>query len=159
MWLLLGLVTCACNYMLKMPQYLESSLTILFSWSQEFEKNNETKFKRRMKLSFDLNWLFLFFLFTVCLCCFSEHVSFHGLQIWYCGGSFRARNDLGRGSKSHFPPALFFFSEVEIRLHTALPLIRPGSVHSDSTKWDSCGWAFTDQLCLSLSVWGCYCLV
>ena len=45
-------------------------------------------------------------------------------------------------------PALFFF-EVEISLHTLIPLFMPWSVHSGSVSWDYWGWMFPDKLCLS----------
>ena len=39
-------------------------------------------------------------------------------------------------------PLFFFFFEVEMSLHTPIPLFRPGLVHSGSASWDDSGWAF-----------------
>ena len=41
---------------------------------------------------------------------------------------------------------LSFFFEVEISLHTLIPLFMPGSVHSGSESWDNCGQMFPDKL-------------
>ena len=41
---------------------------------------------------------------------------------------------LGDYSIVHSLPVLFFFFEVEISLHTLIPLLRKGSVHSGSVN-------------------------
>ena len=43
----------------------------------------------------------------------------------------------GDCSTIHSPPALFL--RVEIRSHTLISFLRPGSVHSGSVSWDDCG--------------------
>ena len=45
------------------------------------------------------------------------------------------------------PPCtfFFFFFEVQISLHTLIPLFMPGSVHSGSASWHNCGRMFPDK--------------
>ena len=45
-------------------------------------------------------------------------------------------------------PCLHFFFYVEISLHTLIPLLMSGSVHSGSASWDDC-----DQVFLRLHKW------
>ena len=44
---------------------------------------------------------------------------------------------------------LFVFIEVEISLHTLIPLCMPGSVHNGSAGWDDCGRMFPDKMPVS----------
>ena len=48
------------------------------------------------------------------------------------GGYFAAYEDIGRMLDRYSPPAIFSFFAVEIRSHTLIPLIRPGSA---SPQW------------------------
>ena len=51
----------------------------------------------------------------------------------------------------HSPSApFFFFSKVDISLHTLIQLFRPGSVHSGSASWDDCGRVFPQQVACEL---------
>ena len=63
---------------------------------------------------------------------------------------FLACKDFGRMFDHLLPICTFFFF---FRLLTLIPLFRPGSVHSGSASWDDCGWAFPDELCVSLFPW------
>ena len=57
---------------------------------------------------------------------------------------------LGKCSKIHSLPALSSsFFKVEIRLHTLIPLFRPGSVHSGSASGDDHGWVLRNDLPVS----------
>ena len=59
---------------------------------------------------------------------------------------------LGEGSIFHSLLALFFF-KMEINLHTQIPFLSLGSVHSGSVSRDVCGWVFPDELCASSFPW------
>ena len=49
-------------------------------------------------------------------------------------GLFLVCEDFGRMLDNSYPTCAFFFFKVEIRLHTLIPLFRPGSVHIGSVS-------------------------
>ena len=56
------------------------------------------------------------------------------------GGFILARNDFWEIVQALIPHQHIFFSfEMEISLHTLIPLFIPGSVHSGSASWDDYG--------------------
>ena len=67
------------------------------------------------------------------------------------GGFFLACQDFGRRLGHSIPAStFFFFFEVEISSRALIPLLRPGSVHSGSARWDERGPIITRTLkCLT----------
>ena len=63
---------------------------------------------------------------------------------------FLACKGFGRMNDHSFPDFGFFLSfKVEISSRTLIPLLTPGSVHSDSANRDDCGQVFPDMLRVS----------
>ena len=107
------------------------------------------------------NWTKKIQLGTLYILLESSSISFHTVELraificsqtgisvsrrwgWWC---VRVRI-WGECSTINSLPALFF--KVEIRLHTLIPFLRPGSVHSGSASWDDCGRVFPDELRVS----------
>ena len=63
------------------------------------------------------------------------------------GGSLLAFKIFRESSTICSSPVLFL--KWRLALRTLIPLFMPGSVHSGSVSWDSCGWMFPDKLCVS----------
>ena len=93
--------------------------------------------------------------------CFLPATSIFQLGVGVFLFFFHVCKDLGGGGEvRQITPSLHFFYFLfslffllEITLHKAIPLFRPGLVHNGSVSWDDCGSSFHDELRVSLFPW------